>query len=59
MASSPMVTKWVGAHTDNYTVGRGGYKVEGIVIHHAVTTNINVSAKYLLNLDAMARHTMV
>lgn len=42
MASSPMVTKWVGAHTDNYTVGRGGYKVEGIVIHHAVTTNINV-----------------
>lgn len=42
MASSPMVTRWWGAHSDNYTQGRGGYRVNGIVIHHAVTTNINV-----------------
>lgn len=42
MASSPMVTRWWGAHSDNYTPGRGGYGVNGIVIHHAVTTDINV-----------------
>lgn len=42
MAGSPMVTRWWGAHTDNYTPGRGGYRVNGIVIHHAVTTDINV-----------------
>ena len=42
MASSPMVNKWVGAHPDNYTIGRGGNNVNGIVIHHAVTTDINV-----------------
>lgn len=42
MASSYLVTRWWGAHTDNFTYGRGGYRVNGIVIHHAVTTDINV-----------------
>lgn len=40
MAGSSMVTKRVTIPTSNYTKGRGGYKVRGIVIHHAVTTNI-------------------
>lgn len=42
MAGSYLVTRWWGAHTDNFTYGRGGYRVNGIVIHHAVTTDINV-----------------
>ena len=40
MTSSPLTTQWIGAHPDNFTYGRGGNKVNGIVIHHAVTTNI-------------------
>ena len=42
MAGSSMVTKYWPAHTDNFNYGRNGYKVNGIVIHHAVTTDINV-----------------
>ena len=42
MVSSPMTTKVWLADPSNYTVGRGGYNVNGIVIHHAVTTNINI-----------------
>lgn len=42
MTSSPMTTKVWLASPSNYTVGRGGYTVNGIVIHHAVTTDINV-----------------
>ena len=42
MVSSPMTTRvWI-ANESNYTRGRGGYNVNGIVIHHAVTTDINV-----------------
>lgn len=42
MVSSPMTTKVWLASPSNYTIGRGGYTVNGIVIHHAVTTDINV-----------------
>lgn len=42
MVSSPMTTRVWLADSSNYTRGRGGYNVNGIVIHHGVTTNINV-----------------
>ena len=41
MTGSPLVTRYWPAASSNYTAGRGGYKVNGIVIHHAVTTNID------------------
>lgn len=40
MASSPLVTQWIGCNPTNYNTGRGGYSVNGIVIHHAVCLNI-------------------
>lgn len=40
MASSPLVTQWIGCNGSNYNAGRGGYNVNGIVIHHAVCLNI-------------------
>lgn len=42
MTGSSLVTKVWPANPSNYTIGRGGYEVAGIVIHHAVTTDINV-----------------
>lgn len=42
MTGSSLVTKVWPANPSNYTIGRGGYEVVGIVIHHAVTTDINV-----------------
>lgn len=39
--NSPLVTKWVGCHPSNYTVGRQGCSIQGIVIHHQAGTNIN------------------
>ena len=41
MASSHWVTQWIGCNPTNYNAGRGGYGVNGIVIHHAVCTNIS------------------
>lgn len=40
MASSHWVTQWIGCNPTNYNTGRGGYGVNGIVIHHACCTNI-------------------
>ena len=40
MASSPLVTQWIGCNPTNFNGGRGGYSVNGIVIHHAVCLNI-------------------
>lgn len=41
MSESSLVTKKAWANSNNYEVGRAGYKIKGIVIHHAVTTNIS------------------
>lgn len=41
MSESSLVTKKAWANKANYEVGRAGYKIKGIVIHHAVTTNIS------------------
>ena len=41
MSESSLVTKKAWANSANYEVGRAGYKIKGIVIHHAVTTNIS------------------
>ena len=41
MSESSLVTKKAWANANNYEVGRSGYKIKGIVIHHAVTTNIS------------------
>lgn len=41
MAGSSLVSKWWSAHHSNYTNGRGGHKVNGIVIHHAASTSLN------------------
>lgn len=40
MAGSSLVTDWIGCNPTNYSAGRGGYRVNGIVIHHAVCLNI-------------------
>ena len=40
MASSPLTTQWIGCNPTNYNTGRGGYGINGIVIHHAVCLNI-------------------
>lgn len=40
MASSPLTTQWIGCNPSNFNGGRGGYNVNGIVIHHAVCLNI-------------------
>lgn len=41
MASSHWVTQWIGCNPTNYNAGRGGYSVNGIVLHHSVCTNIS------------------
>lgn len=41
MSESPLVTKKVWANANNYEVGRAGYKIKGIVVHHAATTSIS------------------
>lgn len=41
MSESSLVTKKAWANKANYEVGRAGYKIKGIVIHHAVTTSIS------------------
>lgn len=41
MSNSALVTKWWAAHPTNYTAGRSGYKIRGIVIHHAASTSLN------------------
>ena len=40
MASSYLVTEWIGCNPTNYSAGRGGYNVNGIVVHHSVGVNI-------------------
>lgn len=40
MTSSPMTTQWIGCNPTNFNTGRGGYSVNGIVVHHAVCLNI-------------------
>ena len=41
MSESPLVTRKWWADPSNYTKGRRGYKVNGIVIHHAASTSLN------------------
>lgn len=41
MSESPLVTRKWWADPSNYTKGRGGYKIGGIVIHHAASTSLN------------------
>lgn len=41
MSNSTLVTKWWPADKSNYTAGRNGYKIRGIVIHHAASTSLN------------------
>lgn len=41
MADSSLVTREAWAHSSNYTSGRGGCDIKGIVIHHAVATNLD------------------
>ena len=41
MSESSLVTKKWWANNANYEVGRSGYKIKGIVIHHAASTSLN------------------
>ena len=41
MKGSPLVTKVWPANASNYGKGRGGYKVNGIVIHYAASTSLD------------------
>lgn len=41
MSNSSLVTKKWWANPTNYTKGRNGYKIRGIVIHHAASTSLN------------------
>lgn len=41
MSESSLVTKKWWANKANYEVGRSGYKIKGIVIHHAASTSLN------------------
>ena len=41
MKGSSLVTKVWPANASNYGKGRGGYKVNGIVIHHAASTSLD------------------
>lgn len=41
MSESSLVTKKWWANGNNYEVGRAGYKIKGIVIHHAASTSLS------------------
>lgn len=41
MSESSLVTKKAWANGNNYEVGRAGFGIKGIVVHHAVTTSIS------------------
>lgn len=41
MSESSLVTKKWWANGNNYEVGRAGYNIKGIVIHHAASTSLN------------------
>lgn len=41
MSNSPLVTRWWPANASNYTAGRDGGFIQGIVIHHAASTSLN------------------
>ena len=41
MSESSLVTKKVWANGNNYEVGRAGFGIKGITLHHAVTTSIS------------------
>ena len=54
MSESPLVTKKVWANANNYEVGRSGYKIKGIVVHHAATTSISAVDATFQNPDRRA-----
>lgn len=41
MSNSNLVTRWWPANTTNYTKGREGNKIQGIVVHHAASTSLD------------------
>lgn len=41
MSESSLVTKKWWANGNNYEVGRAGYKINGIVVHHAASTSLS------------------
>lgn len=54
MSESSLVTKKAWANKANYEVGRAGYKIKGIVIHHAVTKNISAVDATFANASRQA-----
>lgn len=54
MSESSLVTKKAWANNANYEVGRAGYKIKGIVIHHAVTTSISAVDATFANASRQA-----
>lgn len=40
MSNSNLVTRWWPANPTNYTQGREGNKIQGIVVHHAASTSL-------------------
>lgn len=41
MSNSNLVTRWWPANQTNYTKGREGNKIQGIVVHHAASTSLD------------------
>ena len=41
MSNSNLVTRWWPANPTNYTGGREGNKIQGIVVHHAASTSLD------------------
>nr|DAK33947.1 MAG TPA: N acetylmuramoyl L alanine amidase endolysin [Caudoviricetes sp.] len=41
MSNSNLVTRWWPANPTNYTRGREGNRIEGIVVHHGATTSLD------------------
>lgn len=41
MSNSNLVTRWWPANPTNYTQGREGNKIQGIVVHHGATTSLD------------------
>ncbi len=41
MSNSNLVTRWWPANPTNYTRGREGNKIQGIVVHHAASTSLD------------------
>ena len=41
MSNSNLVTRWWPANPTNYTKGREGNKIQGIVVHHAASTSLD------------------